>query len=95
MLLSMIMLINYKHYAQLDHLLFYKLQIASNLFNSFTQAIKTKVAVQLKFLIATNLAIKKIILVNLTINCKVKTKQCVSIIIQSTVHFTQKSQPNT
>jgi len=52
-------------------------------------------AVRLKFLIAINVAIKKIILVNLTISRKVKTRQYVSIIIQSTVHFTQKSQPNT
>jgi len=51
--------------------------------------------VRLKFLIAIILAIKKIILVNLTINRKVKTRQYVSIIIQSIVHFTQKSQPNT
>jgi len=52
-------------------------------------------AVRLKFLIAINLASKKLILVNLTINRKVKTRQYVSIIIQSTVHITQKSQPNT
>ena len=52
-------------------------------------------AVRLKFLIAINLAIKKLIFVNLTINRKVKTRQYVLIIIQSTVHFTQKSQPNT
>jgi len=51
--------------------------------------------VRLKFLIAINLAIKKLILVNLTINHKVNTTQYVSIIIQSTVHFTQKLQPNT
>jgi len=50
--------------------------------------------VRLKFLIAINLAIKKLILVNLTINRIVKTRLYVSIIIQSTVHFTQKSQPN-
>ena len=49
---------------------------------------------RLKFLIAINLAIKKLILVNLTINRIVKTRLYVSIIIQSTVHFTQKSQPN-
>jgi len=47
-------------YDQLDHLLFYKQQIASNLFNSFTQAIKTRAAVRLEFLIAINVAIKKI-----------------------------------
>jgi len=58
-------------------------------------SIKNRAAVRLKFLIAINLAIKKIILVNLTIKRKVKTRQYVSIIIQSTVHFTQKSQPNT
>jgi len=51
--------------------------------------------VRLKFLIAINLAIKKLILVNLTINRKVKSRQYVSITIQRTVHFTQKSQPNT
>ena len=34
-------------------------------------------------------------LVNLTINRKVKTRQYVSVVIQSTVRFTQKSQPNT
>ena len=50
---------------------------------------------RLKLLIAINLAIKKLILVNRRINRKVKTRQYVSIIIQSTVHFTQKSQPNT
>ena len=38
-----------------------------------------------------DLAIKKLILVDLTINRKVKTRQYVSIIIQSTVQFTQKS----
>jgi len=53
----------------------------------------TRTAVRLKFLIAINLAIEKLILVNLTINRKVKTRQYVSIIIQSTVRFTQKSQP--
>ena len=37
---------------------FTKQQIASNRFNSFTQAIKTRAAVRLKFLIAINLAIK-------------------------------------
>jgi len=51
--------------------------------------------VRLKLLIAIILAIKKIILVNLTINRKVKTRQYVSILIQSIVHFIQKSQPNT
>ena len=50
---------------------------------------------RLKFLIAINLAIKTLVLVNLTINRIVKTRQYVSIIIQSTVHFTEKSQPNT
>ena len=50
---------------------------------------------RLKFLIAINLGIKKLILVNLTINRKVNTTQYVSIIIQSTVHFTQKLQRNT
>ena len=53
-------------------------------------------AVRLNFLIAINLAIKKkLILVNLTINRKVKTRQYVSTIIQSEVHFTQKSKHNT
>jgi len=51
--------------------------------------------VRLKFLIAINLSIKNLILVNLTINRKVKTRKYVSIIIQSTVYFTEKSQPNT
>ena len=50
---------------------------------------------RLKFLIVINLAIKKLILVNLTINRQVNTTQYVSIIIHSTVHFTQKLQPNT
>jgi len=57
--------------------------------------INSRAAVRLKFLIAINLAIKKLILVNLTINRKVNTTQYVSIIIQSTVHFTQKLQANT
>jgi len=47
-------------YDQLDHLLFYKPQIAWNQFNSFTQATKTRAAVWLKFLIAINLAIKEV-----------------------------------
>jgi len=55
--------------------------------------VMTRAAVRLKFLIAINLAIEKLISVNLTINRKVKTRQYLSIIIQSTVHFTQKSHP--
>ena len=55
----------------------------------------SRAAVRLKFLIAINLLIKNLILVNLTINRKVKTRQYVSIIIQSTVYFTEKSLPNT
>jgi len=50
--------------------------------------------VRLKFLIAINHVIKKINRDYLIINHKVKTRQYVSIIIQRTVHFTQKSQPN-
>jgi len=63
--------------------------------------------VRLKFLIAINRAInffnraikkinraiKKLIAINLIINRRVKTRQYVSIIIQSTVHFTQKLHP--
>jgi len=48
----------------------------------------SRAAVRLKFLIAINLLIKNLILVNLTINRKVKTRQ-------STVYFTEKSLPNT
>jgi len=52
--------------------------------------------VRLKFFLSRLISrLKKLILVNLTINCTVKTRQYVSIIIQSTVHFTQKLQPNT
>ena len=59
MLLSMVILINYKHsMLNLTICNFTKQQIASNRFNSFTQAIKTRAAVRLKFLIAINLAIK-------------------------------------
>jgi len=53
--------------------------------------VNTRAAVRLKFLIAINRAIKKIIAINLIINRKVKNRQYVSVIIQSTVHFTQKS----
>jgi len=50
------------------------------------QTVNARAAVRLKFLIAINLAIEKLILVNLTTNRKVKTRQHVSIIIQSTFH---------
>ena len=69
------------------------LLVVAPVFPDFCQIIRA--AVRLKFLFAINLAIKKIILVNLTINRKIKIRQYVSIIIQSTVHFAQKSQPNT